>query len=76
MDWFLRLMFRPLANFNNCRFPAIIGKNLQKKQIFFMKKLVESKIIRIFAYQLRERGKPRLTLIDTYNSLNIKRIKT
>lgn len=41
-----------------------------------MKKLVESKIIRIFAYQLREREKPRLTLIDIYNSLNIKHIKT
>lgn len=76
MEWFLRLTVCPLADFKNSRFPAIIAKNLQKKQIFFMKKLVESKIIRIFAYQLRERGKPRLTLIDTHNSLIIKHIKT
>lgn len=41
-----------------------------------MKKLVVSKIIRIFAYQLRERGNPYSTLIDTHNSLNIKHIKT
>lgn len=76
MDWCPRWVIRPLADLNNSRFPAIIGKNLQKKQIFFMKKLVESKFIRIFAYQLRERGKPRLTLIDKHNSLNIKHIKT